>query len=96
MFSAKTFATVALAAYSKATGDKQAQQEALDLFKLIIRYRPLPVCFRPNSTLKPAPAKRWLMILIVTLRSCATVDDPTLCNEWINRSIAEIERVHET
>ncbi len=55
----ETFATIALAAYSKAAGDKQAQQEALDLFKLIIRYLTTPGLLSPKFNPEPAPAKRW-------------------------------------
>ena len=90
----ETFAIIALAAYAKAAGDQQAAQQALDLFELVIRYHTTPGLLEP----KLIPATRQLkglampMILIVTAQILRqTVNDP-ICNEWIDRSINEIER----
>ncbi|NQU25854.1 MAG: AGE family epimerase/isomerase [Candidatus Nealsonbacteria bacterium] len=98
----ETFAVIALAAYSMATDEPQYARQALDLFRLIIRYHTTPGLLEP----KTIPATRQLkglgmpMILIATaqvLREAVRevrrpeVEEP-ICNEWIDRSIDEIER----
>ena len=90
----EAFAVMALAAYSKAAGDGQAAEQALDLFRLMIRYLTTPGLLPPKVMPQTRPAKGLAvpMILIVVAQVLReTVNDP-LCNEWIDRSIAEIER----
>ncbi len=91
----ETFAVAALAAYAKATGDEQARQEAIDLFNLIARYLTTPGLIAPKFHPENRPMKGLAipMIMIVTAQILRdAVDDPALCNEWIDNSIAEIER----
>jgi len=90
----ETFAVSALAAYARAAGDDQARQEAVDLFKLIIRYLTTPGLLPPkfNPEVRPMKGLAIPMILIVTAQVLRQVSDDPICNEWIERSIQEIER----
>ncbi|MBN2308955.1 MAG: AGE family epimerase/isomerase [Candidatus Hydrogenedentes bacterium] len=90
----ESFATIALAAFAKAAGDDRAAQQALDLFKLMIRYHTTPGLLDPkvNPKVRPGKGLAMPMILISTAQVLReTVDDP-VCVEWIERSIEEIER----
>ena len=91
----ETFGVAALAAYAKASGDKQAKQEATDLFELVGRYLTTPGLVPPKTNLEVRPMKALAipMIMLVTAQILRQVaDDPSLCNTWIDRSIDEIER----
>ncbi len=90
----ETFGAAALAAYAQASGDGQALQEAIELFDLIVRYLTTPGLVPPKFTdVRPGKALAISMIMIVTSQILReAVPDPTLYNEWIDRSIAEIER----
>jgi N-acylglucosamine 2-epimerase len=90
----ETFGTIALAAYARASGDSECAQQALDLFKLIIRYHTTPGLLPAKGVPETRQGKALAMpmILIATaqvLRECT--DDP-VCREWIDRSIEEIQR----
>jgi N-acylglucosamine 2-epimerase len=88
------FATIALAAYSRAAGDPQAAQDALDLYKLIIRHHTTPGLLEPKWDTANRPMKGLVMPMILTATAQElrlAVDDP-ICNEWIDRSVDEIER----
>lgn len=90
----ETFAVIALAAYGKAAGDEEAKRQAVDLFRLIIKYHTTPGLLEP----KIIPQTRQLkglampMILIVTAQVLRDATGDPLCDEWIDRSIDEIER----
>ncbi len=96
----ETFATIALAAYGKAADDDQARQQALDLFRLIVRYHTTPGLLQPKGIPETRPAKGlgMPMILMATAQVLReSVDDSNcdewpICNEWIDRSIDEIRR----
>ncbi len=90
----ETFAVSALAAYARAANDDQARQEAVDLFKLVIRYLTTPGLLPPkfNPEVRPMKSLAVPMILIVTAQTLRQVSDDPICNEWIERSITEIER----
>ncbi len=104
----ETFGVAALAAYAKATGDDKAKQEAIDLFNLIVRYLTTPGLFPPKTYPETRSGKALAipMIMIVTAQILREiVDDQAFYNEWIDKSITEIERdfmkpdvkaVHET
>jgi N-acylglucosamine 2-epimerase len=88
------FAIIALAAYARAAGDEEARQQALDLFRLTLKYHTtpglLPAKFDPAT--RPMKGLAMPMILLATAQELRkTVDDP-LTTEVIDRSIAEIER----
>ena len=90
----ESFGVIALAAYAKATGDDEAARQALDLFKLMIRYHTTPGLLEP----KTIPETRQLkgvampMVLISTAQVLRQAVDDPICDEWIDRSIAEVER----
>jgi N-acylglucosamine 2-epimerase len=90
----ETFAIAALAAYAKAAGDERARSEAGDLYRKVIRYFTTPGLLEPKVNPKTRPMKGLVvpMIMIVTSQILREVCDESLCNEWIDRSIAEIER----
>lgn len=90
----ESFAVSALAAYARAANDNQARQEAVNLFKLIIHYLTTPGLLPPkfNPEVRPMKSLAVPMILIVTAQTLRQASDDPICNEWIDRSIAEIER----
>jgi N-acylglucosamine 2-epimerase len=88
------FATIALAAYARAAGDAGAAKEALDLYKLILRYHTTPGLLEPKWIDENRPSKGIVMPMILTATAQElrlAIDDP-VCKEWIDRSIDEIER----
>ena len=88
----EVFATIALAAFAKASGDRQAATEARDLFRLVIRYGTTPGLIEPKVNPQTRPAKSMslpMMMLSIAQVLRETIGDE-LCDEWIERSIAEI------
>ena len=90
----EAFAVIALAAFGRAAGDARAKAQALDLFRLLLKYHREPGLLEP----KVIPATRRTkglampMILIVTAQELRkSVDDP-ICTQVIDECIAEIER----
>jgi len=90
----EAFATIALAAYAKATGDQQIAQQALELFRLIVRYHTTPGLLEPKTIPQTRRSKGLAMpmILISTAQVLRTVTEDPICDEWIDRSIDEISR----
>jgi N-acylglucosamine 2-epimerase len=90
----ETFAVSALAAYARAAGDDRARQEAVDLFKLIVRYLTTPGLLPPkvNPEVRPMKGLAIPMILIITAQVLRQASDDPISDEWIQRSIEEIER----
>jgi N-acylglucosamine 2-epimerase len=90
----ETFAVAALAAYARATGDEGARQEAVDLFKLVVRYLTTPGLIPPkiNPEVRAMKGLAMPMIMIVTAQILRQATDDPICDEWIDRSINEIER----
>jgi N-acylglucosamine 2-epimerase len=90
----ETFAVSALAAYARAAHDDRARQEAVDLFKLVIRYLTTPGLLPPkvNPDVRPMKGLAIPMILIVTAQTLREASDDPVCDEWIDRCIQEIER----
>ncbi len=88
------FAVIALAAYGKAAGDEAAKQQALDLFRLVLRYHDTPGLCEPKVCPATRPMKGLAMPMILTVTAQElrkAVDDP-LPAEVIERAIGEIER----
>jgi len=90
----ETFGVAALATYAQAAGDEQALQQAVDLFDLIVRYLTTPDLIPAKFTeTRPAKALAIPMIMIVTAQIMREAGaEPTLYNEWIDRSIADIRQ----
>jgi N-acylglucosamine 2-epimerase len=90
----EAFAVVANAAYAKATGDVEARDEALSLFKNMLHLIRTPGLLEPkvNPETRPMKGLAVPMITIVTAQVLRnTVNDP-ICNEAIDSAINEIER----
>ena len=90
----EVFAAMALAAFAKASGDRQAATEARDLFRLVIRYGTTPGLIEPKVDPRTRPAKSMglPMMLLSTAQVLRETVGDELCDEWIERSIEEIRR----
>jgi N-acylglucosamine 2-epimerase len=94
----EAFAAIASAAYAQAAGDGQAAAEAIVFFETYLRYSFTPGVMQPKfEPTRPMKGIGAHMIGIATaqeLRAC--LGDVSVggrsCTEWINFSIAEIER----
>ncbi len=92
----ETFAAIALAAVARAAGDERSRDEALALFRLIVRYLTTPGLLPP----KHIPATRDYrglatpMVLIVTAQELRKVSDDPILDQWITRSIEDIAKYH--
>jgi N-acylglucosamine 2-epimerase len=90
----EAFAVIALAAFGRAAGDGPSKAQALELFRLLLKYHREPGLLEP----KIIPATRRVkglampMILMATAQELRkTMDDP-LCTQVIDACIDEIER----
>ena len=90
----EAFAVMALAAYAKAAKDDEAARQAGDLFRLMLRYTTTPGLLEPkvNPQTRPLKGLALPMILIVVAQTLWDATRDPLCDEWIQRSIDEIER----
>lgn len=90
----ETFATIALAAYGLAAGDEAAKRQALDLFRMILRYHTTPGLLPPkvNPAVRPMKGLAMPMILTVTAQELRKAVDDPITTETIDAAIAEIER----
>lgn len=90
----ETFGLVALAAYAKASGDEQARKEAVDLFDVLVRHITTPGLLEPKVIPDTRRSKAFVVPMIMTV-TCQvlreTINHPS-ATEWIDRSIAEIEK----
>jgi N-acylglucosamine 2-epimerase len=90
----EAFTVIALAAYGRAANDERFTTQALDLFRLLLKYHREPGLLEP----KIAPHTRRVkglampMILIVTAQELRKAIDDPICAEVIADSIREIER----
>jgi N-acylglucosamine 2-epimerase len=90
----EAFAVIALAAYGAAADDNSSGEQALDLFRLILRYHTTPGLLEPKvePATRPMKGLAMPMILTVTAQELRKATGDPLCTEIIDRSIAEIER----
>ena len=94
----ESFAAVASAAFAKATGDARAADDAVKTFATYLRYSFEPGVMNPKfEPTRPAKGLAALMICVVTAQELrANLGDVRVsgrtCTEWIDVSIAEIER----
>lgn len=90
----EVFATMALAAFARASGEERYAQQALDLFKLILHYHRTPGLVPPKTNPETRPMKglSMPMCLIVTAQELRKAVDDPLCNQVIDETIAEVER----
>lgn len=92
-FFSETFATIAFAAFAKATDDERMAEKARDLFGKCIMYATTPGLFEPKfEPTRPAKGIGIPMIMINTAQQVReTIGDPR-CDEWIEKWIKEIEQ----
>jgi len=88
------FAVIALAAYGTATDDNRYKQQALELFKLVLRYLDTPgLCpAKTNPDVRPMKGLAIPMVLIVTAQELRKAVDDPICNQVIDRAIREVEQ----
>ena len=88
------FAVAALAAYAKAAGDEEARDQALELFRLVVRHLTTPGLLAPRTDPRTRPMKGLAgpMIGIVTAQILRRVTEDPICDEQIEVWIDEIER----
>lgn len=88
------FAVIALAAFAKATGEARYQEQALELFRLVLKYHTTPGLLPPKVAPEVRPLKGLAMpmILLATAQELRKAVRDPICNEVIDRSTAEIER----
>ena len=88
------FAIFALSAFARAAGDDEAAEQAVELFRLVVRYHTTPGLLEP----KLIPGTRRMkglsmpMMLIVTAQMLREAVNDPICDEWIDRSIEEVQR----
>ena len=89
----ETFATVANAAYAKASGDEAAAEKARYLFGKCIEYATTPGILPAKfADTRPTKGIAVPMIMMHTAQQVReNIGDPR-CDEWIDKWIAEIER----
>lgn len=88
----ETFAAIANAAYSKASGDKKAAEKARFLFGKCIEYATTPNLLPPKFTsTRPAKGIGVPMIMINTAQQIRENIGDERCDEWICKWINEIE-----
>ncbi len=90
----ESFAVVALAAYGIAADDSHARQQALALFRLMLRYHTTPGLLPPkvNPEVRSLKGLAMPMILLVTAQELRKACNDPFCTQTINDCIAEIER----
>lgn len=91
-FFSETFATIANAAYAKASGNENAANKAKELFTICLQYLNGEKKLRPKFTnTRPIKAIGGPMIMINTAQQLReTIGDPR-CDEYISKWIREIE-----
>ena len=89
----ETFAAIAMAHYSLASGDKSYAEKAVKLFKMILHYKNTPGSTEPKFREGlVAKGHSFCMILIDTAaRIREAIDDPVLTQQ-IDESIAELRK----
>jgi len=90
----ESFAVIALAQYGKAAQEPRYIQQALELFKRMVRTVDTPGALPPktNPEVRPMKGLALPMILTVTAQELRKVVDDPFCTQVIDRSIADIER----
>lgn len=92
-FFSETFAVIALAAYSRASGNKEAAEKAAELFSQCLAYASGEIKLPPKFTeVRPSKAIGVPMIMMNTAQQLRENTGDARCNEWISKWIGEIER----
>ncbi len=88
------FAVIALAAYGTAANDDRYKRQALELFKLVLRYLDTPglIPAKTDPEVRPMKGLAIPMVLTVTAQELRKAVNDPLCDQVIDRSISEVER----
>ena len=89
----EAFAVIALASYGIASGDDRFKRQALELFRLLLKFHTTPGLLSPKVIPATRPMKGLAMPMILTVTAQElrkAVDDP-VCTQVIDQSIQEIE-----
>ena len=88
----ETFGVIALAEYAQAAGDEQAKEQAVDLYRLILKYHTTPGLLEPKGINKTRQLKSHAMpmILLATSQGLRQIDDDDLYSRVIDESIQEV------
>lgn len=91
----ETFAVIAMASLSRAKKDPRLAQKALDLFRQVIRYYTETGLIEPkfDSDTRPMVGMSVPMIIISIAQVLRDAVDDPVCDEWINRSISDMENI---
>ena len=88
----ETFATIANAAYAKASGDEEAANNARKIFTKCIEYATTPGILPPKfSGKRPSMGIGVPMIMTNTAQQLRELIGDERCDEWISKWINEIE-----
>ncbi len=90
----EAFAVIAFAAYGTAAGEASFHRQALDLFRLLLKFHTTPGLLpaKVNPAVRPLKGLAMPMILLATAQELRKAVNDPVCNEVINASITEIER----
>jgi N-acylglucosamine 2-epimerase len=92
-FFSETFYVIAAAAYSKASGDKQAADNARRVFSQCLSYASGERKLLPKfSDTRPAKGIGVSIIMTNTAQQLRETIGDNCCNEWVTRWIGEVER----
>lgn len=92
-FFSETFAVIAFAAYSKASGDQQAADKARKIFGDCLAYASGEKKLQPKFTgTRPSKGIGIPMIMMNTAQQLRETIGDERCDEWISKWIAEIEK----
>ncbi len=88
------FAIIALAAYGNAAKDDRYKQQALDLFKTVLHWLHTPGLLpaKTDPNVRPMKGLAIPMVLIVTAQELRKAVPDPICEQVIDRCIAEVER----
>ena len=89
----ETFAAIAMAEYAKATGDRAYAEKALELFRLVVRYKNTPGLLEPKYLpAMTAKGHSLCMILINTAARIREVLPAPELDKQIEESLQEIQK----
>ena len=92
----ETFTTTAFAAYARAANDERAGEQALELFRLVVRYLTTPGLLPPRHMPRTRDYRGLATPIVVlgTAQELQKISDDPILDEWIERSIDDIEKYH--
>lgn len=89
----ESFAAIAMAEYSVATGDKTYAEKALEIFKLILKYKNTPGLLEPKYLPALESQGHSLTMILINTAACIrrAIEDPVLTKQ-IDESISALEK----